>query len=99
MQTVKIVPPVGDQDLSNGVGTKVLMPDGTEVPAVTAITIRLAPNQVRMAELSIAVAFTEVDAHVLLDLETVRESAAVHGYDLVKREAAFLGDGRVRNLA
>jgi len=58
--------------------------DGTPISGITQIDIRIAPNDIVRAEVEIMVEAVDVEAHPLLTLETLRQAAAAHGYNLVK---------------
>lgn len=83
MRPVRIIPPQGG---GLGFGTRVETEDGVAIPLVTRITVTLAPDERITAEMEVAVNLAEVTAHPLLGLDTVREAAAAHGYELVKRD-------------
>lgn len=83
MDIVRIVPPPGE-GVKSGCGTKVLMPDGTEVPFVTSVTVTFAPDSPVRAEVEVATDFVEeISAHPLLGLDTLKASAARYGLQLV----------------
>ena len=83
IEPVRIVTPTASRI---GHGTKVRMADGAEVPMVKSVIIRIEPDEVITAEMEIVVSFDEIIAHPLLGLDTLRQSADAHGYDLVKRK-------------
>lgn len=71
MDKVRIVlPPSG-----GGLGTRVETPDGTEVPGIASIDIRIRPDSLVTATMELAVTAQEVEAHPLLGLETLARSA------------------------
>lgn len=96
IECVTIVPPNDADGVSTGIGTRVLMPDGSEVPEVARIEVTIAPDQPIIARIGVHCAFANFKAHPLLDLETLRESAAHHGFDLVRKDNATLAEGMVR---
>ncbi len=80
MQRVRIVSEGG-----TGRGTKVMLEDGTEIPAVASIAIRpIRPDAIVQAEVTLCFAALDITAHPLLSLENVREAAAHYGYRLVR---------------
>lgn len=81
MKTVRIVPPVSG---SSAVGTKVLNEDGTEVPGVTSINLRMEPGSLITATVEILARFDETNAVLLLDEDTLMRSAVALGYRLEK---------------
>lgn len=103
MDIVRIVPPAGD-GVKSGCGTKVLMPDGTEVPFVTSVTVTFAPDSPVMAEVEVATDFVEeITAHPILGLDTLKDSAARYGLRLVPVDGtvscvALTGQTRYKNV-
>lgn len=67
-----------------GVGTHVLTECGEEIGGVTGVTLKIRPNDVVTAEVSVRVASVDVLAHPILDLASLEEAAAAHGYRLTK---------------
>ena len=65
-------------------GTQILTESGETVHGVTGLSLRFQPDAVVVADLSIAVFGVDVQAHPLLDLASLEEAAAAHGYRLVK---------------
>lgn len=69
-----------------GVGVaRVVMDDGRDVPMVTRIGITITPDDLVHAEISLMIGGCDITAHPLLSLESLREAAAAHGLDLVRR--------------
>jgi hypothetical protein len=66
-----------------GVGTEFRLADGTPVPGISDCTIRITHDDAVMAVLRINVAAVDIEAHPLLDLQTVQEAAAYYGYQLI----------------
>lgn len=80
-KVVRIVTPQGG--VPTAMGTKIFLPDGTEVPCVTKITINpLEASQSITAVIEVAVSLADIHAHPLLGLESLREAAAAHGFTL-----------------
>ena len=89
MDIVRIVPPSGE-GIKSGCGTKVLMPDGTEVPFVTSVTVTFAPDIPVRAEVEVATDFVEeISAHPILGLDTLKASAARYGLQLVPADGVM----------
>jgi hypothetical protein len=99
VDVVRIVRPddADHRSISTGVGTQVLMPDGTPIPDISRINLTIAADEVLVANIEVAVAFTDIHAHPLLGIETLVEAAKAHGYRLVEDSASTLGDNRVRH--
>ena len=76
-----VTPPSGA-----GHGTKLFTEDGTEIPNVLSADIRIRPDEIVRAEVSVVVGRCDITAHPLLSLETVEEAAQRHGYRLVRIE-------------
>lgn len=71
-----------------GIGVaRVVMDDGHIVPGITRIGITIAPDDLVHAEISLLIGGCDITAHPLLSLESLREAAEAHGFDLVRRGA------------
>lgn len=83
---IRIIPPEGD-GLKCGTGTKVQLPDGTDIGhGVTKIVVTFAPDEVLTAVLDIAVdPRLPIDAQPLLSLESVAAAADYYGLQLVRK--------------
>lgn len=86
MKTVRIVPRNDGTDARLGCGYRIEAEDGSEIPYVTSCTIRIVPNDIVRAEIEVLVSPEVIKAHPLLGLDTVREAARLHGFDLVERD-------------
>ena len=78
MKTVRIITPEGGSSF----GTKILMEDGQEVQGVTGIQIGIYPESWNIAEISLQVGRCDIHAHALLSLDSLKEAADLHGYEL-----------------
>ncbi len=59
--------------------------DGQPIGGVMDVDISLRPMEFVTAHLRIMVGAVDVEAHPLLDLETITDAAAAHGYRLVAK--------------
>jgi hypothetical protein len=82
MKTIKISTPNG---ASAGHSAQITTEDGHPIDGVLAVRINMLPNSVITADVTLAVHLCDIKAHPLLSLETVREAAARHGYDLAAK--------------
>ncbi len=84
MSVVTISTP--SNEISGGWGTKIFTEDGNDIGnCVSAIDIRIRPDEVITATLAVATAFKDVKADAIFDLESTRTMAAAHGFFLVKK--------------
>lgn len=79
MKTVRI-----ESQGGTGHGTVLKTAEGGKIDGVRSIDVRFRPNEMVEATVGIFVGHVDVDAHPLLDEETLRESAEALGYELVK---------------
>lgn len=84
---VRIIPPApaGKHGAVPGHGTRVEM-GGCEVAYVAGVTIRIAPDDVIRAELTMCVAIDEVWALPVLSEESMIAAADYWGYEVRKRD-------------
>lgn len=86
---IKIESPASDDGVVITHGTRVVLLDEqggeTEVQDVSGLTVNYPLNGLVEAHLSVNVNPETVEANAVLSLETVKECAAFHGYELVKR--------------
>ncbi|MGK7663376.1 MULTISPECIES: hypothetical protein [unclassified Marinovum] len=74
----------GDGIMSSGVA--ITTEAGEPIEGVTSLNLRMEPNAVVVAEISVMTQVVDVLAHPLLDLTTLEAAADAHGYRLVKAE-------------
>ena len=79
IDAIRIISP----DLGVSDGTKVFSSDGNEIKGVSKITVTIAPNDFVRAEVEVCVADFDAMALPLLGLDTLKASAAHHGFRLV----------------
>ena len=60
--------------------------DGVEIPRVSKITVKLAPDEVVTALIEVAVAPETIAANPMLSKASLIEAAAFHGLELVAPE-------------
>ena len=65
--------------------SKFILPDGSQITGISECTIRMSIYDRTKAEITLVVSAVDLDAHPLLSLQTLHESAAHHGFDLVKK--------------
>lgn len=75
---VRIVTP----DSGNAMGTKVYTSDGIEIEGVVGIEVDMSVDSFVCAKITLAISRCDIHAHPLLSLDSLRESAAAHGYRL-----------------
>ena len=64
----------------------IIVETGEELENVTAVDIKVRPGEPIMATLEFCFPHTDIVAGVTVSEEHLRELAAAHGFDLVKKE-------------
>ncbi len=83
-------------------GTRVLMPDGSEIPAVTRIAVcPIEAGGLVLAEITVLCELDEIEVHPLLSKASLQRAAAQYGLRLVPQghdAVCPLSDGVIRYL-
>lgn len=84
MSAIRISSPSNNP--SCGWGTKIETAQGSDISrAVTAIDIRIRPDELITATIEIAPTFKDLAADAIFSLESLKSMASQYGYELVKR--------------
>ena len=83
--TIKIVQAETTGGVCVANGTKIFNEDGTEIKDVFKCVVVMEPNGIVIAELSLSINFSTIEAEPILSLGSLEKAAEYYGLRLVKK--------------